>query len=92
MYDFYGGYGGIYSGMGGMLIQTYPGGPLVAAVPVPVQPVDWYQGPGGEVSYFYALAYPPEQHPLMEDSSRSNSAESFPVGTFSEKYIDLRKK
>ena len=44
MYDFYGGYGGMYPGS--MLVQTYPGGPIVAAVPVPmpVQTIDWYRG------------------------------------------------
>lgn len=48
VYDFYGAYGGMYPGS--MLVQTYPGGPLVAAVPVPVpvQAVDWYRsGAGG---------------------------------------------
>lgn len=46
MYDFYGGYPGMYPG--GMLVQTYPGGPLVPAVPVPVpvQALDWYGGRG----------------------------------------------
>ena len=31
---------------GSMLVQTYPGGPIVAAVPVPmpVQTIDWYRG------------------------------------------------
>ncbi|XP_057381071.1 uncharacterized protein LOC130703653 [Daphnia carinata] len=72
MYDFYGGYGGMYPGS--MLVQTYPGGPIVAAVPVPmpVQAIDWYGGAGGaraasngdattnggEVGYYYALGYP----------------------------------
>ena len=73
MYDFYGGYGGMYPGS--MLVQTYPGGPIVAAVPVPVpvQTIDWYRGaaagaggggaangtnPTGDVSYYYALSYP----------------------------------
>lgn len=71
MYDFYGGYGGMYPGS--MLVQTYPGGPIVAAVPVPmpVQTIDWYGGAGGaraasngdatnggEVGYYYALGYP----------------------------------
>ena len=47
VYDFYGGYGGMYPGS--MLVQTYPGGPIVAAVPVPVpvQPIDWYRGAAG---------------------------------------------
>lgn len=58
---------------GSMLVQTYPGGPIVAAVPVPmpVQTIDWYGGAngaragssgdgtnGGEVGYYYALGYP----------------------------------
>ena len=78
MYDFYGGYGGMYPGVGSMLVQTYPGGPLVAAVsvPVPVQPVDWYRGPGGEVQYYYAMGYPAEAA-TTEQSSRRNSVESF---------------
>lgn len=83
VYDLYGGYGAMYSGVGGMLVQAYPGGPLVAAVPVPVpvQPVDWYRAPNGEVSYVYALAYPnmAEQAPMEENSPRSNSVESFQV-------------
>ncbi len=47
MYDFYGGYGGMYPGS--MLVQAYPGGPIVAAVPVPVpvQTIDWYRGGAG---------------------------------------------
>lgn len=76
MYDLYGGYGGLYSGV---LWQAYPGGPLVTAVPVPVpvQPVEWYRAPNGEVNYVYSLVYPTEQ-PIMEDNSpRSNSVESF---------------
>lgn len=69
MYDFYGGYPGVYAG--GMLVQTYPGGPLVPAVPVPVpvQAVDWYgrgsasasspgSPPQGELGFYYALGYP----------------------------------
>lgn len=78
MYDYYGGYGGMYPGMGSMLVQTYPGGPLVAAVPVPVpvQPVDWYRTPSGEVQYYYTMGYPPEAAPT-EQSSRRNSVESF---------------
>jgi hypothetical protein len=72
VYDFYGGYGGMYPGS--MLVQTYPGGPIVAAVPVPmpVQTIDWYRGgaagangagsaadgTNGEVGYYYALGYP----------------------------------
>ena len=60
---------------GSMLVQTYPGGPIVAAVPVPmpVQTIDWYRGAAGvnggaassadgsngEVGYYYALGYPP---------------------------------
>lgn len=71
VYDFYGGYGGMYPGS--MLVQTYPGGPIVAAVPVPVpvQTIDWYRGAAGagaaaangtngapEVGYYYALGYP----------------------------------
>ena len=78
VYDLYGGYGGLYSGV---LWQAYPGGPLVTAVPVPVpvQPVEWYRAPNGEVNYVYSLMYPTEQ-PIMEDNSpRSNSVESFQV-------------
>ena len=55
-----------------MLVQTYPGGPIVATVPVPVpvQTIDWYRGaaagggtangtnPTGDLSYYYALSYP----------------------------------
>ena len=86
MYDFYGGYGGMYGGVGSMLVQTYPGGPLVAAVPVPVpmQPVDWYRAPSGEVQYYYAMGYssPPADgnsgsNGSNEQSSRRNSVESF---------------
>ena len=78
MYDFYGGYGGMYPGVGSMLVQAYPGGPLVAAVPVPVpvQPMDWYRTHGGEVAYYYALGYPGEPA-AAETSSRRNSVESF---------------
>jgi len=87
VYDFYGGYGGMYGGVGSMLVQTYPGGPLVAAVPVPVpmQPVDWYRSPSGEVQYYYTMGYPPSlaadgssaSNGSHEPSSRRNSVESF---------------
>ena len=86
MYDFYGGYGGMYGGVGSMLVQTYPGGPLVAAVPVPVpmQPVDWYRSPSGEVQYYYTMGYPSlaadgssASNGSHEPSSRRNSVESF---------------
>ena len=87
MYDFYGGYGGMYGGVGSMLVQTYPGGPLVAAVPVPVpmQPVDWYRAPSGEVQYYYTMGYPSlpadgssaASSAANDQSSRRNSVESF---------------
>lgn len=66
MYDVYGGYGGMYPAS--MLVQTYPGGPLVAAVPVPM-PVQWNGAAaaaagssgvngGAEMGFYYALGYP----------------------------------
>jgi len=71
VYDFYGAYGGMYPGST-MLVQTYPGGPLVAAVPVPM-PLYTGANPGGAGSgvggtaggshemttaFYYALGYP----------------------------------
>ena len=92
MYDFYGGYGGMYPA-GGMLVQTYPGGPLVAAVPVPMQPVPWNgstgangAGPGGEMAFYYALGYPAgDMSGALQleaggvNGSRRNSLESYQV-------------
>ena len=82
VYDFYGGYSGVYAG--GMLVQTYPGGPLVPAVPVPVpvQALDWYgrgssgasSSPGspaqGELGFYYALGYPTA---AQADASAANN-------------------
>lgn len=78
---------------GGMLVQTYPGGPLVAAVPVPMQPVPWNgstgangAGPGGEMAFYYALGYPAgDMSGALQleaggvNGSRRNSLESYQV-------------
>lgn len=71
MYDFYGPYGGMYPGST-MLVQTYPGGPLVAAVPVQMPLYTGAQNPGGNgtggsaaggshemtTGFYYTLGYP----------------------------------
>ena len=79
VFDMYGGFAGMYPG--GMLVQTYPGGPLVAAipVPVPVQTMDWHRAANGEMGYYYALAYPPETGSMLDENSRRDSVESFQV-------------
>ena len=71
-----------------MLVQTYPGGPIVAAVPVPVpvQTIDWYRGAGGgaaganganptggEVGYYYALGYPAGSEMASQPETSSSS-------------------
>lgn len=83
---------------GGMLVQTYPGGPLVAAVPVPMQPVPWNgstgangAGPGGEMAFYYALGYPAgDMSGALQleagvggvNGSRRNSLESYQVRVY----------
>lgn len=92
MYDYYGGYGGMYPGS--MLVQTYPGGPLVAAVPVQLplwNGATAATSPGagggpnaGEMGFYYALGYPATgdmtgQPDVGSGNSRRNSVESYQV-------------
>jgi len=54
-------------------------------VPVPMQPVDWYRAPSGEVQYYYTMGYPSlpadgssaASSAANDQSSRRNSVESF---------------